>query len=59
MPEEGDGRGKLRPLDWEARESEAGQAVLALYSKLIEMRRKHPGLRSTNFYPTGWPEGDR
>ena len=31
-----------------------GAQVLALYRKLIELRKAHPGLRSDNIYPDNW-----
>jgi len=56
MPEDGDGRVVPRPLDWETLQADPGPKVLALYSKLAELRKKHMGLRSPNFYPTNWDE---
>lgn len=56
MPEEGGGRVVPRPLDWDWLEAEPGPAVFERYRQMIEIRRRHPGLRSMNFYPRGWDE---
>jgi len=56
MPESGDGRVVPRPLDWQAAARDPGPRVRDLYQRLIDIRRQHRGLRSPNFYPSGWDE---
>lgn len=56
MPEEGDGRVIPRPLAWEQCTDSDGAPLLALYQKLIAIRKGHAGLRSANFYPDSWDE---
>jgi glycosidase len=46
-----------RPLRWTTDDG-PGASTLALYRRLIALRRAHPGLTSQNFYPTGWSESD-
>jgi 1,4-alpha-glucan branching enzyme len=57
MPEQGDGRVVPRPLDWTLRNSDPGPKVVDLYRKMLKIRADHPGLRSANFYPSGWDSG--
>jgi pullulanase len=57
MPENGDGRVVPRPLDWDRRYDHEGGSVLELYRKLMEIRKNHPGLSSSNFHPREWDEG--
>ncbi len=45
-----------RPLLWSQLKDGPGQALLALYHKLVALRRSHPGLTSPNFYPGFWDE---
>jgi 1,4-alpha-glucan branching enzyme len=47
-------RVKPRPLHWDYPGDKIGAQVLALYRKLIELRKAHPGLRSDNIYPDNW-----
>lgn len=47
-------RVKPRPLHWDYPGDKIGAQVLALYRKLIEMRKAHAGLRSDNIYPDNW-----
>ncbi len=49
-----DRRVKPRPLHWDYPNDKIGSQVLALYQKLIGIRKAHPGLRSDNFYPDSW-----
>ena len=45
-----------RPLRWARAADGPGQATLALYRRLIALRRGHAGLRSPNFHPRFWDE---
>jgi hypothetical protein len=45
-----------RPLLWSQLDDGPGQALFDLYRRLIELRRDHAGLTSTNFYPRFWDE---
>ena len=45
-----------RPLHWSNQTDGNGAPLLALYKELIDIRHKHPGLTSPNFYPRGWDE---
>ena len=56
MPESGDGRVASRPLRWERSVDATGQSLLAIYRKLIAIRKAHPALRSQNFYPDPYDE---
>ncbi|HEX8499767.1 MAG TPA: alpha-amylase family glycosyl hydrolase [Pyrinomonadaceae bacterium] len=56
MPESGGGRVVPRPLDWDWMAQEPGPTVFERYRRMMEIRREHPGLRSANFYPSGWDE---
>jgi pullulanase/glycogen debranching enzyme len=51
FPEEGEGRVLPRPVRWEDADDPIGQRLLELYRRLVRIRRDHPALRSTNFYP--------
>jgi pullulanase len=57
MPESDPDRVIPRPLDWNLLNNDLGHTILGLYQKMIRIRRDHPGLRSSNFYPNGWKEG--
>jgi pullulanase len=46
-----------RPLRWTTADG-PGASTLALYRKLIALRRDHPGLTSLHFHPSGWSEAD-
>ncbi len=52
-------RVKPRPLRWEFLADPIGKNLNDLYHRLIEMRKANPALRSDNFYPPAWNEGDR
>jgi hypothetical protein len=56
MPESGDGRVVPRPLDWNWLLQDAGPTVFARYQTMMAIRKQHPALRSTNFYPNNWDE---
>ena len=56
MPEDGLGRVIPRPVVWDELKDTIGESVFDLYSKMIRIRRNHPGLRSSNFYPRGWEQ---
>ena len=45
-----------RPLHWSYQTDGPGSALLNLYHKLIDIRRKHPGLTSPDFHPRFWDE---
>ena len=47
-------RVKPRPLRWDFPGDAIGSRLVALYARLIKIRRAHPALRSDNFYPGGW-----
>ncbi len=57
MPEEGEGRVVPRPLKWDYLDDETGRKVFDIYKKLIDIRKGHPGLHSSNFHPRGWQDG--
>lgn len=46
-----------RPLRWTTADGPGG-AMSALYRQLIQLRRAHPGLMSSNFHPRGWDESN-
>lgn len=57
IPEDDHGTGRRvrpRPLRWSAPRDAYGSKLLALYKKLIWIRRNHPCLRSGDFHPPGW-----
>ena len=56
LPAEGSGRVKPRPLHWDFLDDIAGQRLLALHQKLIQIRKTHPALRFHNFYPRYYDE---
>jgi hypothetical protein len=56
MPEQGDGRVVPRPLDWAWLQNDEGPTVLARYQAMMALRKQHPALRTTNFYPSKWDE---
>lgn len=54
--DEGGGRRvQPRPLHWSFANDKFGTPLRGLYKKLIEIRKKYPGLRSDNVYPVDWP----
>jgi pullulanase len=58
MPESGDGRVVPRPLNWDLPSTAEGSSVLNLYKTFIGLRKSHPGLHSSGFYPSGWIESN-
>jgi pullulanase len=56
MPESGDMRVVPRPLDWNWLLQDAGPTVFSRYQMMISLRKQHPALRSSNFYPSNWDE---
>ena len=56
--EGGEPRVKPRPLRWSEKDDGVGQALGALYRKLIEVRKQHPALREANFHPRYWNDGE-
>ncbi|MCP4582586.1 MAG: 1,4-alpha-glucan branching enzyme [candidate division Zixibacteria bacterium] len=54
MPEDGPGRVVPRPLDWDYTSDQVGNQLQNLYRKMIKLRKDHPSLRSTNFYPESY-----
>lgn len=62
MPEDGPDRVVPRPLHWANSTDHAGTTLFALYRRLIAIRKAHPALRSSSFYPESYepafnPEG--
>jgi 1,4-alpha-glucan branching enzyme len=51
FPEDGEGRVMPRPVRWADAGDATGQRLIELYRKLIQIRLRHPALRSLNFYP--------
>jgi pullulanase/glycogen debranching enzyme len=47
-------RVKPRPLRWDFVHDTLGSKLGALYRQLIELRKAHPALRSSHFYPDRW-----
>lgn len=45
-----------RPLHWGHVNDGPGSSLLSLYRRLIDIRKKHPGLTSPNFHPRSWDE---
>jgi 1,4-alpha-glucan branching enzyme len=55
--DQGSGRRvKPRPLHWDYPGDRIGAKALALYRKLIDIRKTHAGLRSDNIYPDKWED---
>ena len=54
VPENGPGRVVPRPLRWEKSADDIGTRLLALYRKLITIRKAHAALCSPNFYPQSY-----
>ncbi|MDB5305304.1 MAG: 1,4-alpha-glucan branching enzyme [Phycisphaerales bacterium] len=48
-----------RPLRWNELNDGTGQSLWDLYTKLTAIRSAHPALRSSNFHPRFWDEGNR
>ena len=51
LPEQGDSRVMPRPLRWAKSTDATGLSLLALYTKLIRIRKENPVLCGHNFYP--------
>lgn len=57
IPESGDDRVVARPLEWNTKgpapmsNDPVGNQLFAIYRKLIGIRKDHPALRSSNFFP--------
>jgi pullulanase/glycogen debranching enzyme len=45
-----------RALHWGYPNDSIGSALSGIYRRLIALRKAHPGLRSDDIYPSGWPE---
>jgi pullulanase len=43
-----------RPKRWELSEDDIGLWMRQLVARLIAIRKRHPALRSSNFYPANW-----
>jgi len=59
LPEDDHGTGRRvvpRPLRWKFADDPVGRVLVRLYGLLARARRDHPGLRSTNIFPTGWED---
>ncbi|KAB8320991.1 1,4-alpha-glucan branching enzyme [Tolypothrix campylonemoides VB511288] len=52
------GRVISRPVNWDNLNDSIGQTLFGIYKKLIQIRKNHPSLRSPNFYPSFYNEGD-
>lgn len=59
LPEEGGGRIMPRPLRWAKSNDPIGNSLRQLYEKLARIRKAHPALRSSNFYPEPYDELQR
>jgi pullulanase len=57
LPAEGDDRVVPRPVRWERLGEPEGKWLLALHKRLIRLRHAHPALRSANYYPRFYDEG--
>src|SRR5262249_18783607 len=58
VPESGDNRTIPRPLDWRLSEDSIGKFLRDLYARLIRIRKDHPSLRTSNFYPAFYTEAE-
>ena len=47
-------RVKPRPLRWDFPGDNIGSRLVALYARLITLRKAHPAVRSSHLYPAGW-----
>jgi pullulanase len=56
LPEEGGGRVAPRPLRWTKSNDPIGNSLRQLYARLAQIRKAHPALRSSNFYPEPYDE---
>ena len=56
LPNEGSDRVIPRLLNWERVDDSPGEALMRLYKKLIKIRKDHPGLQSSSFYPDFYDE---
>ena len=56
VPDSGDDREMPRPLNWDLQNDAIGKQLLALYKRLIALRKDSPSLRSGNFYPGSYDE---
>ena len=57
LPGSGDGRVVPRPLRWSESGDFVGTRLYGLYAHLIRIRKEHPALRSTNFFPHLFNDG--
>ena len=63
VPDSGSGRVAPRPLRWQTDSplgnDDIGKSLFGLYQRLIDIRTRHPSLRSPNFfpYPFNHPDG--
>ncbi len=59
VPSAGLDRVKPRPLRWARSADDIGTRLIALYRVLIDIRKRHPALRSSSFfpYPSNHPDG--
>lgn len=57
VPDEGADRIIPRPLDWSFVEHDTGASLHKIYRTLMRIREEHPALRSPNFAPSIWDEG--
>ncbi|MFP5283225.1 MAG: alpha-amylase family glycosyl hydrolase, partial [Actinomycetes bacterium] len=57
LPEDDHGTGRRvtgRPLRWKIAGDPIGQTLMALFRRLLHLRREHPALRSPLIYPEAW-----
>lgn len=58
LPEDGSDRVLPRPLRWSFQRDRVGSALWDLYRRLVRLRRQHPALRSPNFFPDSYDDGE-
>jgi pullulanase len=56
LPHEGPERVQSRPVRWELLAQNTGKWLFDLHQRCIELRQKHPSLRSANYYPRFYDE---
>lgn len=57
LPGSGDGRVVPQPLRWSESGDFVGTRLYGLYAHLIRIRKEHPALRSTSFFPHLFNDG--
>jgi len=56
LPPSGNKRVQARPLRWEYQNDDIGQRMVSLHKRLVQLRKDHPALRTTNYYPRYYDE---